>query len=135
MSNYTRLPSGEVEVTIPIRLKYDGRKTVIHLPEETPGPLTAETMNPMQKALIQGFQYRDRLESGSAATLSALARTEKQDRIFMYHSLELVNFAPDIITAILDGTVPDTFTLARLRKGIPVDWEQQRKEFGFPTKN
>ena len=50
-------------MTIPIRLKYDGCKTVIHQPEVEQAELDPETMFPLQKAVIQGFQYRDMLES------------------------------------------------------------------------
>lgn len=32
MKEYTKLPGGELEVTIPIRLRYDGHKTVILSP-------------------------------------------------------------------------------------------------------
>lgn len=33
--------------------------------------------------------------------------------------------------AIVDGDVPDGFTLKRLRHGIPDDWDEQRRKFGF----
>ena len=62
-----RLVNGNIKVTIPIRLKYDGCKTVIHQPEAEPAELDPETMSPLQKAVIQGFQYRDMLESGKVA--------------------------------------------------------------------
>ena len=51
-------------MTIPIHLKYNGCKTVIHQPEVELAELDPETMSPLQKAVIQGFQYRDMLESG-----------------------------------------------------------------------
>ena len=59
MKEYTKLQGGELEVTIPIRLKYDGHKTVINLPEDAPPPLDVATMNPMQKALVQGMRFRE----------------------------------------------------------------------------
>ena len=131
MKEYTRLQGGELEVTIPIRLRYDGHKTVIHLPEDAPLPLDAATMNPMQKALVQGMRFRDAIEAGEAKSVSDLARKARMERVFLFHSLEMVNLAPDILKAILDGSVPDGFTLSLLRKGIPDDWDNQRKEFGF----
>ena len=131
MKEYTRLQGGELEVTIPIRLRYDGHKTVIHLPEDAPPPLDTATMNPMQKALVQGMRFRDAIEAGEAKSVSDLARKARMERVFLFHSLEMVNLAPDIVKAILDGSVPDCFTLSRLRKGIPDDWDEQRREFGF----
>ena len=55
----------------------------------------------------------------------------KKFHLSLFHSLEMVNLAPDIVKAILNGSVPDGFTLSRLRKGIPDDWDEQRREFGF----
>ncbi len=43
--------------------------------------------------------------------------------------------APDIISAIVDGTQPPDLTgrkIMRINK-IPLDWASQRKMFGFPT--
>ena len=131
MKEYTRLQGGELEVTIPIRLRYDGHKTVIHLPEDAPPPLDATTMNPMQKALVQGMRFRDAIEAGEAKSVSDLARKARLERVFLFHSLEMANLAPDIVKAILDGSVPDGFTLGRLRRSIPDDWDEQRREFGF----
>ena len=88
-------------------------------------------MSPLQKAVIQGFQYRDMLESGKVATVSELAQKVKQECAFLFRVLSLVNLAPDIIEAILNGKEPATLTLSKLRKGFPEDWTEQRKMFGM----
>ena len=126
-----RLVNGNIKVTIPIRLKYDGCKTVIHQPEVEQTELDPETMSPLQKAVIQGFQYRDMLESGKVATVSELTQKVKQERAFLFRALSLVNLAPDIIEAILNGKESTTLTLSKLRKGFPEDWNEQRKMFGM----
>ena len=126
-----KLVNGNIAVTIPIRLKYDGHKTVIRQPERQTAELDTDTMSPLQKALVQGFQYRDALENGDVANVSELARREGQERAFLFRALSLVNLAPDIIEAILDGKEPSTVTLSRLRKGFPNDWDEQRKFFGM----
>ena len=126
-----KLVNGNIAVTIPIRLKYDGHKTVILQPEKVVEALDIETMSPLQKALVQGFQYRDALESGEVSSVSELARKEKQERAFLFRALSLVNLAPDIMEAILNGAEPRAFTLSRLRKGFPDDWGEQRKLFGM----
>lgn len=74
MREYNRLPNGEVETVIPIRLKYDGHKTVLTLPEDAPPELRAEAMNPMQKALVPGLRFRDKPEAGEASSISDLAQ-------------------------------------------------------------
>ena len=126
-----RLVNGNIKVTIPIRLKYDGCKTVIHQPEVEQAELDPETMSPLQKAVIQGFQYRDMLESSKVATVSELAQKVKQERAFLFRALSLVNLAPDIIEAVLNGKEPSSLTLSKLRKGFPEDWTEQRKLFGM----
>ena len=126
-----RLVNGNIKVTIPIRLKYDGCKTVIHQPEVEQAELDPETMSPLQKAVIQGFQYRDMLESSKVATVSELAQKIKQERAFLFRALSLVNLAPDITEAVLNGKEPSSLTLSKLRKGFPEDWTEQRKLFGM----
>jgi hypothetical protein len=71
------LVNGNIKVTIPIHLKYDGCKTVIHQLEAEPAELDPETMSPLQKAVIQGFQYRDMLKSGKVATVLTLSLFRK----------------------------------------------------------
>ncbi len=126
-----KLVNGNIAVTVQIRLKYDGHKTVIIQPKRLETELDEATMSPLQKALVQGFQYRDILESGEADSVSELARRENQDRPFLFRALSLVNLAPDIMEAILNGAEPRAFTLSRLRKGFPDDWGEQRKFFGM----
>ena len=65
------------------------------------------------------------------ATVSELAQKVKQERAFLFQALSLVNLAPEIIEAILNGKEPSTLTLSKLRKGFPEDWSEQRKMFGI----
>ena len=126
-----RLPNGDFLERIAISIKYDGHKTSVTEPEDGDRPLDPETMTPLQKAMIQGMQYSRMMESGGAATLTELAGQVGGERTFIYHSLELVNLAPDIQRAIVCGRIPDGFTLAKLRKGIPDSWTEQREKYGF----
>lgn len=48
-----------------------------------------EYANHLQKAVIQGFQYRDMLESGKVATVSELAQKVKQERTFLFRALSV----------------------------------------------
>ena len=49
----------------------------------------------------------------------------------MFRSLSMVNLAPDIVEVILDGSEPEKLTMATLRRGIPDDWNEQRRVFGL----
>jgi hypothetical protein len=46
------------------------------------------------------------LNTGKVATVSELAQKVKQERAFLFRALSLVNLAPDIIEAILNGIRP-----------------------------
>lgn len=131
MRTMEKLENGNIEVTIPVRLKFDGHKTVLVRPDDATEELDPDDMTVLQKALVQGFKYRDALENGEAATVSELSRRENQDRAFMFRSLSMVNLAPDIVEAILDGSEPEKLTMAALRRGIPDDWNEQRRVFGM----
>jgi len=48
----------------------------------------------------------------------------------MGRMLRLTSLAPDIIEAILRGDEPDGLSLEKLRKDLPVRWDEQRKVFG-----
>ena len=43
----------------------------------------------------------------------------------------LAYLAPDIMSAIIKGNITATLTLIRLKKAIPLDWNEQRKLFSF----
>ncbi|NLF30367.1 MAG: hypothetical protein GX591_05705 [Planctomycetes bacterium] len=44
--------------------------------------------------------------------------------------LRLTSLAPDIIEATLRGREPAGLSLEKLRKDLPVRWEEQRKMWG-----
>jgi hypothetical protein len=41
--------------------------------------------------------------------------------------------APDIIESLLAGSAPPDLTLAKVLKTVPLDWDQQHREFGVST--
>ena len=41
--------------------------------------------------------------------------------------------APDIMEAIIQGTIPLDLTLTRLKKGFPLDWSAQRQDLSFTS--
>ena len=81
--------------------------------------------------LISNHTHITKFKSGKVATVSELAQKVKQERAFLFRALSLVNLAPDIIEAILNGKKPAALTLSKLRKGFPEDWTEQRKMFGM----
>ncbi len=45
-------------------------------------------------------------------------------------NIDLVNLAPELQEAIITGNEPDGLSLNRLRRGIPMEWDEQREVFG-----
>jgi hypothetical protein len=63
-----------------------------------------------------------------AATMWPLSRSghaRNIDRTYVGRMLRLTSLAPDIIEAILRGDEPDGLSLEKLRKDLPVRWEEQ----------
>lgn len=52
MRQTEKLVNGNIEVTIPVRLKYDGHKTVIVQPDKLSDTLEPGQMTSLQKTLV-----------------------------------------------------------------------------------
>jgi len=59
-----------------------------------------------------------------------LAQAVKINRHYLARLLRLTLLAPDIIEAILDGREPDGMSIEKLRRPIPLLWEEQRELTG-----
>ena len=86
---------------------------------------------PLPKSIILAHQYAQMLESGRYSTVLELARSLKLDRSYVARTLSLVNLAPDIIVAVMQGKTPPEMTLAKAANNLPEDWQEQRELFGF----
>ena len=71
----------------------------------------------------------EQIISGKATTMRQIAQTLNMDRSFVARTLQLANFAPDIVKAIWENRQPVSLTPDKLRHGIPDSWEEQRKLF------
>ena len=58
-------------------------------------------------------------------------RSLKLDRSYVARTLSLVNLAPDIIVAVMQGKTLPQMTLAKAVNNLPEDWQEQRELFGF----
>lgn len=82
-------------------------------------------------ALVRAFGWQHKLERGNL-NIQELAQLEQMDRSYMGKIIRLTCLAPDIVESILAGLQPRNLTLKDLiRNTIPVDWNEQRKMFGF----
>ncbi|MBF0448983.1 MAG: hypothetical protein HQL67_12340 [Magnetococcales bacterium] len=126
-------PDGKIIIyKIPMHFKRRGSRRMVVLPEheaarkQSDGP----SGDPMVNALVKAWRWQRMLDKGKAATIRQLAEIEKVDHSFMARTLRLNDLAPDIVEAILDGKIPDTFNLKTLRGNFPLAWSEQRESWG-----
>ena len=71
------------------------------------------------------------LDNGTYPTVRALAKAVKQDTAYVARTIRLTLLAPEIIEAVMAGQCPPALTLKRLSREYPVDWDEQRREWGL----
>lgn len=132
-----------VVVHIPMRLRRRNGRCMV-LTEGEASPVSAaqhvEDTNGGNRTLIdaiaKGHRWQAQLESGEYASLEDLAKDVGCDRTYVGRTrpaklersrmLRLTSLAPDIIEAILRGDEPEGLSLEKLRKNLPVRWDEQR---------
>lgn len=120
--------NGSLNVTIPIKITRRGKRKVVTLPDGSaiqPRVWDSEP-TPIQLALARGHRWLGMLASGKASTLTEVAEIEGMDRAYVSRMVNLTTLAPDIVTAILDESMPNHVTLFDLASGTPLLWDEQR---------
>jgi site-specific DNA recombinase len=82
-------------------------------------------------AVARGYAWRQRLLNGHAHSIAEIAQKEGITRRYVARILQLGFLAPDIIAAVLANRLPVRITVDRLHGPIPLDWNEQRRLFGF----
>jgi hypothetical protein len=113
-----------VTLHVPFRVVKRGGRKETQLPEGATHP--RRTYSTLVKALARAFRWKRMLELGEFATVAELAEREGIAPSYMTRVLRLALLAPDIVEAILAGTLNQSVILERLEKGVPVGWEAQR---------
>lgn len=128
MSRIETDESGTVFMNIPCQLRKSGKRVMLIGPETSFEDFKNESL---ARAIMKSYQCVHLLETGKYDTVLALAQALKTDRSAVARMLSLVNLAPDIVTAIFNGTAPETLTMVKLCNGFPDDWQEQRELFGM----
>jgi len=124
-----RRDGGAIVIDIPMTFRRrSGRKEIVLPPGATTGA-PPRPPSPLALAVARALVWQEMVESGEMASISDLARHRKLDPSFVARTVRLAALAPDIIEAILDGQEPDGLSLGRLRKEIPLLWEDQHEVY------
>jgi site-specific DNA recombinase len=84
--------------------------------------------------LNQASELRQFMLSNRAKSIAQLALEKKLGSKYFARLLRLNYLAPDIQAAIMDGSQPPNLTSHKLVfSALPLDWEQQRRLFGFSS--
>jgi len=128
------MSSEVISVEIPMAFKKRGGRKIIVLPDGSHGhPMPAATIdNAMVKAIARAFRWQRLLENGTYGCLDEIARAERICPSFVSRTIRLTSLAPDIVSAILDGSQPAHLTLKDLLKPFPLSWAAQR-EYLYPV--
>ena len=96
--------------------------------------ITGENLNhddALLKAVIRAHKWQDMIDSGKARSIRDVASREGVPSGYACKIIRLIELAPDITTAIVNGRQPASLQLADMMKDFPVLWEDQRQHFGF----
>ena len=118
-------------ITTPMRLGRRGRETRLILRSSN------TTQRPIDQSLLssvaRGYAWRHEIINGKSKSSAEIARREKVTPSFVSRLSDVSFLAPDILTAIADGTAPIGLTANKLQNtnSIPLDWQSQRYVLGF----
>jgi site-specific DNA recombinase len=127
-------PDDVIRLQVDARVKRCGIEVRLVVPPPSAGKTPALTDPSLLKAVARGHDWYTRVVEGTASVRSSLSRQTGLDDRYISRILKCAFLAPDIVEAILDGHQPADFSLERLRNHLPLDWAEQRKHLGFPSR-
>jgi len=132
---HVRRDGGAVVVHIPAQFrKRNGQQTIIVGEDGRPvdprpnaKPKEDRRVNrTLVEAIAKAHRWQEQLESGEYPSVDDLAQSLNVDHSYVSRLLQLTSLAPDIVEAILRGDEPDGLSLAKLRKHLPLRWDEQQ---------
>jgi hypothetical protein len=120
-------------IRVPLTLRRHGGRKLVIVPDGQGVPVRTKPTpdDTLLKALARAHRWKRMLESGQVASLNELSEAEKITPSYLSRIYRLTLLAPDIVETILDGRQPRTLQLADMMDDMPVEWERQRKQFGY----
>ena len=126
MSEVKVLDNGNVLVTVPISLRFrSGRKRVIFQENDTP------EIDPLVMNLARAFRWQALIDSGTYRNTVDLAEAIGKDPAFVARMIRLTLLAPEIVHAIIAGSLQKSILMDKLSKTMPERWADQKKLFGI----
>jgi len=115
-----------IETTIPMALKRRiGRKMIVLPPGANVRAPDEDSHDPVVIAVARAHHWLEELDSGRIGSISDLARSLDLDGSYVHRILSLTMLSPEIIAKIINEKGAG-YSLARLTKGFPTLWDEQK---------
>ena len=126
MNKVEILENGNVKITIPMSFRScAGRKRIV-----TPDSETSFT-DPMITNIARTFRWQTLIDEGKFSNVHELARAIGKDDAYVSRIIRLTLLSPEIIHAIIAGTLEKDIGIEQLKQAMPLMWDEQKKMFGM----
>jgi hypothetical protein len=97
------------------------------------GAAHPRTVKAIQKALYLALNWNEELITGKVNSINELAQRHGVAQRYVSEIIKLAWLSPDIMKSIFKGDIPPTLSLSKLKKGFPLEWNQQQQTLGYST--
>jgi hypothetical protein len=113
---------------IPLAFKTRGGQSLMILPDGTRAVAQREATidNAMVKLIARAFRWQRLINDGVYATIEEIAEAENIGASYISRVMRLVNLAPEIVEAILNGKQSPELDVKRLMEPWPAEWKAQQ---------
>jgi DNA invertase Pin-like site-specific DNA recombinase len=120
-----------IQLTIPARPQRCGREVRLMVTPAEASTTPSRESPALIKALAQGHAWGNQLLRGEARSLRAIAKSAGVSERYVSQVVRSAFLAPDLVEAVLQGRQPAQLTLRQIMQNLPLDWNEQRRMFGF----
>lgn len=90
-------------------------------------PMPEDVRRQLLVSIVRARAWTEALANGQVADTAALAERAGCSERHVRMLLPLANMAPDLVEAAVEGRLPAGFGAARLCRGLPSSWAEQRR--------
>lgn len=99
---------------------------------DTPDSEKPDLISPILRAVTRAYTWREAVLARQSDRTAIANKLHFNDEYFR-RVMSCAFLAPDIVEAILHGNHPPDLTVKKLsRRRLPLNWEEQRRQLGFP---
>ena len=93
--------------------------------------LRSATLQKPDIVFMQKFSWQTLIDSGKFSNVHELARAIGKDDGYVSRIIRLTLLSPEIIHAIIAGTLEKDIGIEQLKQAMPLMWDDQKKMFGM----